>query len=359
MRPTDCVAFLLWLLPTSSSGVATFSARKLEQMRTISLKKIGPALAAEYLILDASADSLVGKGGRSEILACVRGSDVEEGGGGRPLTLKVVKEEARYGREKKNYETVCGRSRLANFVCVERFEAVKAGTNVIIMERGAVDLKRASTLVGPVRGPAFKRTAAAMAAAVQRVHGKGLVWTDIKLDNFVLVDTAAPGSASPIKPSPPPPQQYLSNRYMCKAIDLESAVRAGAPLVDFSPEGLAPEQLGAIASGGAALTAVGNRRNDLSLTTSQPLLAATATDVWALGVALLHLYLGKAPLTDRPGDVRAAIDTVQRYVDGDTDLGLSQVAEPGARRLLQSMLAVDPRQRPGSFAVAAAITLFV
>jgi hypothetical protein len=74
---------------------------------------------------------------------------------------------------------------------------------------------------------------------------------------------------------------------------------------------------------------------------------------------LLHLYLGKAPLTDRPGDVRAAIDTVQRYVDGDTDLGLSQVAEPGARRLLQSMLAVDPRQRPGSFAVAAAITLFV
>ena len=346
---------LVFAVPPSMS--VAFSARELQQMEMISRKKLGPSLSSEFLVLNASPDTLVGKGGRSEILTCVRAG--AQGEDGRALTLKVFKEDDRFDREQRNYETVCGGARPAHFVYVERFERVKSGTNVIVMERGAVDLKRASAQVGPVRGAAFKRTATAMAAAVQRVHAKGLVWTDIKLDNFVLVDTAASSSSSSRSSSSNTVDGYLSSRFSCKAIDLESAVRVGAPLVDFSPEGLAPEQMLAISSGGAALTAVGNRRNDLALSTGQLLLAATATDVFSLGVALLHLYLGKAPLTDRPGDVRAALAAVQRYVDGDTDLGLPQIAEPATRRLLSSMLSVNPRQRPSILVVVAALTLFV
>ena len=93
-------------------------------------------------------------------------------------------------------------------------------------------MKKAIAKSGPLRGADFTRTAKAMTAALEKIHSKGLIWTDLKLDNFVLVNpllsTDSSNSADINYFGP-------NSKYLCKAIDLESCVRQNTPLVDFSP----------------------------------------------------------------------------------------------------------------------------
>ena len=93
-------------------------------------------------------------------------------------------------------------------------------------------MKKAIAKSGPLRGADFTRTAKAMTAALEKIHSKGLVWTDLKLDNFVLVNTASTESSNNNVDT-----NYFgpNSKYLCKAIDLESCVRQNTPLVDFSP----------------------------------------------------------------------------------------------------------------------------
>ena len=92
-------------------------------------------------------------------------------------------------------------------------------------------MKKAIAKSGPLRGTDFTRTAKAMTAALDKIHSKGLVWTDLKLDNFVLVNTVATDTSNNADTN------YFgtNSKYVCKAIDLESCVRQNTPLVDFSP----------------------------------------------------------------------------------------------------------------------------
>jgi serine/threonine protein kinase len=193
-----------------------------------------------------------------------------------------------------------------------------------------------------VRGEAFVRIAKAMAAALEKIHGKGLVWTDLKLDNFVLLS----GTGT----------DYFGTsggKFVCKAIDLESAVKEKTKIVDFSPEMIAPEQVEILQGG--SMSSVGNRGKDLFLSVDEPLLAYKETDIWALGIAMLHLYQGKAPITNQVSNVKAAIDKVSRYAEGTTDFGLIDVQETSLRILLQSMLNVDKKKRPNVTAVQIAL----
>ena len=79
------------------------------------------------------------------------------------------------------------------FIAIERFErnvmatVSKKTISVMIMEAGAIDLKKASAQLGPLRGADFVRIAKGMASSLAKIQAKGLVWTDLKTDNFVFV----------------------------------------------------------------------------------------------------------------------------------------------------------------------------
>ena len=119
---------------------------------------------------------------------------------------------------------------------------------------------------------------------------------------------------------------------------------------------MAPEQVERL-QGGTLSSLTASRQSDLTFSTNQPLMASKETDVWALGIALLHLYLGKAPISDRPGDVRSAMTRVQSYMESNTDLGLSTIKETPIRVLLSSMLDKDVRKRPPHRAVALTLNI--
>ena len=54
----------------------------------------------------------------------------------------------------------------------------------------------------------------------------------------------------------------------------------------------------------------------------------------------------RAPIVDR-ADVKGCIQKLSSYVRREDDLGLNEVDDLLLKRLLQSMLAVDPSRRPG------------
>ena len=174
------------------------------------------------------------------------------------------------------------------FIAIERFErnvmatVSKKTISVMIMEAGAIDLKKASAQLGPLRGADFVRIAKGMASSLAKIQAKGLVWTDLKTDNFVFVANDG---------SDPARSDFFSSAFTCKAIDLESVVGSGKAIVDFSPEIAAPEQINLLTGG--ELSSQGGRSMDYTLAVSEPILARKESDIWALGISILHLYLGR------------------------------------------------------------------
>lgn len=174
------------------------------------------------------------------------------------------------------------------FIAIERFErnvmasVSKKTISVMIMEAGAIDLKKASAQLGPLRGTDFVRIAKSMASSLAKIQAKGLVWTDLKTDNFVFVSNDG---------SDPSRSDFFSSAFTCKAIDLESVVGSGKAIVDFSPEIAAPEQINLLTGG--ELSSQSGRAMDYTLAVSEPVLARKESDIWALGISILHLYLGR------------------------------------------------------------------
>ena len=111
---------------------------------------------------------------------------------------------------------------------------------------------------------------------------------------------------------------FLTNDYVCTAIDVESAVSERGSLVDFSPETCAPE-LATILRRGSVSAA---RNRDFKINVDEPLLATKALDIWALGISILHLYLGRAPIVDR-ADINKSLAKLEQFEDGKEDFGLS------------------------------------
>jgi hypothetical protein len=130
-----------------------------------------------------------------------------------------------------------------------------------------------------------------------------MAWTDLKLDNFVFFpkktspveisagDISAKKSGNKDNRKKSDDDDYFGSNYICKGIDLESAVPVNQPIRDFSPEVAAPEQIEILLGG--QLSTQGGRSSDFKLATREPLLGRKETDIWALGISILHLYLGK------------------------------------------------------------------
>ena len=170
----------------------------------LSILKLGKSLTQDGYLLTTLATLMKISQGRSEVLDCIKLDDnlsnckmkiyMNDDINVRLYKAKITKDAERYKREKDNYQKICGSNGNDNFVkVVEFYEEKVSGSSmipkggVIIQERGVIDLKVLSETVGPIRGKDLDFIVQRMVSALARIHACGLVWTDLKLENFVLV----------------------------------------------------------------------------------------------------------------------------------------------------------------------------
>jgi len=269
----------------------------------------------------------------------------------KPAKVKLCKEKERYDREIANYvkvvgiiaSAVGGNKANGNFITIYDRDDKK---QAILMESGLMDLKSlangGSTSGGtiPWQGKkdatSLKRISKAMATALSKIYSKGLAWGDLKLDNFVLVPLGG---------------RVGSTDYTCKAIDLESVTVIGRDISDLSPEVLAPEVASVITSSrGKSISS--KRAGDYQLDLSESITASHKADIWALGISILHLHSGTPPL---PYTLNGALEVLGSLADApDRTAGkvdalralTEKISDNSLKRLLTSMLDINPNKRP-------------
>merc|ERR1719276_157817 len=118
-----------------------------------------------------------------------------------------------------------------------------------------------------------------------RIHSRSMVWSDLKVDNFVLTNCGDISGTATLSTSTN--GLTIGPDPIVKAIDLESSVGCNSAIQDFSPEVVAPEQLDALLSGKMTITEKGKAK-DYKIDNVKGLpLAPPSLDVWALGISIL------------------------------------------------------------------------
>jgi len=190
---------------------------------------------------------LVGKprkstSGKSQICTAYRSSDPLSSSPepiGKPLVAKLSSNIESLAREDANYNKVTSGLFQGRFV--EKVEYLpRAGSDfkaqgALVLEEGAMDLKEMLARLGDgvgLKGRGLRDVAASAAQCIQAMHSSGLVWTDLKSENFVVVlgESGKDGSDGGTGGLPG-----------VKAIDLESACPHKNNPIDFSPEACPPE----------------------------------------------------------------------------------------------------------------------
>ncbi len=304
---------------TTTSG-SVVSSKKLERERLRKLKEEyginGKTLAnGKYLLCDRPKRSTSGK---SNIWSAYK---ADENGNpvGEKLTIKISTNYDSMTREDSNYNKVTSGLFPGRFVEKTAFLDVLDGYPVkefetscaLIIENGKKDLRAILNERGlrGFEGRAMRDAASAALQCIQAMHSSGIVWTDLKIENFVIVsDEIGDNGTLP----------------GVKGIDLESAIPRGKNPVDFSPEACPPEFATAFISGqGLAFTL------DYSY------------DIWSYGMLLYELTTGK-PYFD--GKTPAQITMLLQY---EFEPDLSNVTDEKLRDLIRLCLQYDPKKRPG------------
>ena len=306
-----------------------------------SIKLMGSTLASAYTVSLPRDTNKRGSKGRSEII------DVFSRADSKTYKLKVVKDKNRYARELESYSRISGvrdvkkqgkKKSNPAFVSI-----VDTAPNLFVMERGLADLKEMREATGSVSGKPLKAVMVAMAESVSKIHGKGYVWCDVKLENFVVVPSKENSELISVQQSATS-TWFNDKSFAVKAIDLESVARKGELMTDFAPETVAPELAAALRGG--AMGTVGARKNDQKINPTEPILASQAYDIFALGVCFLQLARSTTGPVLGGTDLQKSYAALDRLMSGTDDLGLSEVQDAGVRRLVAKMLAIDPAKRP-------------
>jgi serine/threonine protein kinase len=151
------------------------------------------------------------------------------------------------------------------------------------------------------------------------MHKKGMVWTEVKTENFVLT----PQQEDNEEQKDDAEQQGLSPTI--KAIDLESAVPLGSPPLDHTPKTAPPEFATAFLCGMERFWKVED-----------------SFDIWSLGVVLYELATGRAYFGP---DGRDAI-SVSQDVRMCQKVYTQDIPDPLLRDLVTWCAAVLPERRP-------------
>eukprot|EP00980_Cylindrotheca_fusiformis_P004625 scaffold990_cov108-Cylindrotheca_fusiformis.AAC.2 len=227
-----------------------------------------------------------------------------------PLCVKVSTNIEAVSREFENYQRISfpgipqGRFvQCIEYLPVAGYEATFRDQCAIVLERGARDLKSFLDSRGRLQGGELRDACIAAAQCVQAVHSAGLVWTDIKTENFVVMPDG-----------------------QVKGIDLESAMPQGDNPVDYSPEACPPEFAAAFEVGDAPYFTLNS-----------------SYDVWSLGMLYLELASGRGVFDHKdPKEITRLLKDLDRIPMDD----IPDDCDPNLRDLISKCLQKNPRNRP-------------
>ena len=160
------------------------------------------------------------------------------------LTMKLSPDVYRLQLENSNYNKVQSGLFKGRFVKkIEYMENVQSNKRdmdgkfaALVIESGQYDLKAllASRKGLPLRGRALRDAASAAGQCIQAVHSSNLVWTDLKTENFIVVNNnnfnEEVGDIDGKMGLPG-----------VRGIDLESVIAKGGNPIDYTPEACPPE----------------------------------------------------------------------------------------------------------------------
>lgn len=267
----------------------------------------------EFLLMGTSKSSTSGK---STIWRAFK-NDGKGNPTGPELIAKISTNYDALYNENQNYNKVTSGIFRGAFVTkyafLEYVQADKPGYgdhSALIIDAGFKDMKEFMNKVRKNRGltgTSMRDAAAAAGQCVQALHRSRLVWTDLKPENFVLMEE---------------PKDEAGG-LVIRAIDLESAQKFRDSPSDFSPEVCPPEFARALLSGNAPKFVL------------QP-----TYDMWSLGMFLYEMSVG----TPYWGGLTGT--TITRTLEKDDfEADVSAVEDPNLRDLIGKCLQRDPRRR--------------
>ena len=249
----------------------------------------------------------------------------------KPLTIKLSPDAPRLAQENKNYDRV--QTGLFSGMFVKKLEYLASAPSsersldrtvaALVIESGESDLKALLASRGgrPLAGRALRDAACSAGQCIQGVHSSGLVWTDLKTENFIVVGSdkdagfVYDGSRD---------DGGKSGLKGVKGIDLESAIPRGGNPIDYSPEACPPEFARVYAAGTGA---------DFVLDYSY--------DMWSLGMMLFELSTGQ-PYFGRA--TPAAVTSI--LCNPNFEVDVSAIPDPKLKDLIGKCLSLDPKKRP-------------
>lgn len=315
------------LLKGAASGSAPTASKPAEGNAQMSQLKrdfgIGRTIAnGKYLLCDGPLRST---SGRSLIYDGYR-SDKNGFPTGDKLKVKVSNDFESTSRENRNYKKIAfgpGAGRFVDridFLTEMNAEPPSYAFNSqcgLIMEAGRQNLKTVLAERGGrgLEGKALREAAAAAAQCIQAMHSSGLVWSDLKSENFVVVGEEIGDRGSlPVK-----------------GIDIESAVRKGTKLVSYSPEACPPEF--------ARMCFSGLRKNFREYNIDY------SFDIWSYGMFLYEIAVGQKYFG------RASPEQIIRELVSEgfvlDKYKMNEVQNGQLRNLIEGCLSINPRNRPG------------
>jgi hypothetical protein len=239
---------------------------------------------------------------------------------GDPVIVKVSPIVEALEREHANYKKATSGYNTGQFVQFHHF-LPRAGESkqlynqcALIMEKGSQDLKNYLSFQEGMRlqGAALRDAAMAAAKCLQAFHSSNLVWTDLKAENFVVMQN-----------------DYSQNggdnaKLHVKGIDLESAMPYRDNPVDYSPESCPPEFASAFLKGNGPFFQL-----DFSY------------DIWSYGIFLYELATGEGAF-----DGKTPAQVTKTLSEPDHEINVMKVEDPRLRNLIKSCLRKDPQRRP-------------
>jgi Protein kinase domain len=233
------------------------------------------------------------------------------------ITVKISSNNEQISREASNYRSVA-QSGVTRGQFVQMFEylpAEKMNSNrgrskdqcALVMERGEEDLKTYLARrrdEGGLSGKELRDAASAAAQCIQAMHNTGLVWTDLKTENFIVTGNGE-----------------------FKGIDLESAIPINGNPVDYSPEACPPEFAKSFLAGEGPFFIL------------QP-----NYDIWSFGMMCYEMATGAGYFDNKsPIQITRALSTMESFKI-DADVGL----DGRMKSLIELCLQVDPKKRPST-----------
>jgi hypothetical protein len=184
----------------------------------------------------------------------------------------------------------------------------------LVLERGSQDLKKfRHSMEGAMDEQTLKEALWSAARCMSSIHASKLVWTDLKLENFVaFVDN-----------NPTSEKEFIS----FKGIDMESAIPVKGNPIDYTPESCPPEFAKAYEEGDP-----------------HSFVLEYSYDIWSFGMLALEMSTGLGRFDNLRHD-----QIMKRVSELETmDFVFDEVEDETLADLITQCLSVDPKLRATS-----------